>query len=100
MGVDFQMKKEWRGAVVGGVVGLLYSILAIYFIIVSAFVGYSCPIKINSFVEIIFYPSLKMSCLFIFKNTGLVGLFIYSILNIIAFFSIGVLLGKLLGLNK
>ncbi|GEM_PF-5288903 len=88
------MKRVWKGAIISGVVGLVYAIIGIYYSFVSGFVGYACPIKVSSWVAVVFYPTLSLTCLSFFRSTGMIGFFIYSLLAIIIFVFVGGILGK------
>ena len=91
------MKRVWKSVILGGVVGMIYAIVGIYYSFVSGFVGYACPIEVNSLMTFIFYPTISLTCLSFFKNSGMVGFFIYSLLIIIVFVFVGGILGKCFG---
>ena len=91
------MERVWKGVIIGGVIGVVYAIIGIYYSIASGFVGYSCPIKMDSLVSFIFYPIMSLTCLSFFRDTGRIGFFIFSLLAIAVFVFIGIILGKCLG---
>ncbi len=93
-----ERKKKWW--LIGGVIGFFYSLVGILFTIASATVGYDCPIKIKSFVDIFFYPVISTSCLLFFREKGFIGLLTFSILNLVIFSIIGGAIGKLFQTKK
>lgn len=88
------MKPGLKGALIGGVIGFLYSIFSIYYTLASAFIGYHCPIFIDSLIEFIFYPVISLTCLPILQNSGILGLLSFSFFIIGFFTLIGIIIGK------
>lgn len=88
------MKRVWKGAIIGGIVGGLYALIGIYYFFASGFVGYTCPVKLDSWITFIFYPTISLTCLSFFRNTGMIGFFVYSISMFVIFIFIGIILGK------
>jgi len=88
------MKRSWKGGLIGGIIGFLYALVGIYYSFVFGFVGYVCPIKVSSWVTIVFYPTISLTCLSFFRNTGMIGFFIYSLFVFVVFVFVGIVLGK------